>query len=184
MPTYNPAMQKAATAAKYIGEQVAAVVAATGTSDDPQGYGQTVARDLFPDVLPYVVGTPPVYGFAARNGRTLADSARGHAVPGHQHHRPLRAHPGRSQGPANRQLPLRRASLTSCAWAINLGHMALLDLDPDQLLSTMCSRASSARGPTWPYAVWCRCWPPSWRRHAGGGPSRVPYLKATTSGPA
>ncbi len=62
-------------AAKYIGEQVAAVVAASGTSDDPEGYGQTVASDLFPDVLPYVVGTPAVYGFAARNGRTLADNA-------------------------------------------------------------------------------------------------------------
>jgi hypothetical protein len=34
-----------------------------------------VARDLFPDVLPYVIGTPAVYGFAARNGRTLADNA-------------------------------------------------------------------------------------------------------------
>ena len=62
-------------AGKYIGEQIAAVAAATGTSDDPQGYGQTVARDLFPDVLPYVVGTPATYGFAAFNGRTLADNA-------------------------------------------------------------------------------------------------------------
>ena len=40
----------------------------------PRG-GQTVARDLFPDVLSYVVGTPAVYGFAARNGRTRADNA-------------------------------------------------------------------------------------------------------------
>ena len=62
-------------AAKYTGEQIAAVVAATGTSGDPEGYGQTVARELFPDVLPYVVGTPAVYGFASRNGRTLADNA-------------------------------------------------------------------------------------------------------------
>ena len=62
-------------AAKYIGEQVAAVVAAAGTSDDPQGYGQAVARELFPDVLSYMVGTPAVYGFAGRNGRTLADNA-------------------------------------------------------------------------------------------------------------
>ena len=62
-------------AAKYIGEQVAAVVAATGTSDDPEGYGQAVARELFPDVLSYVIGTPAVYGFATRNGRTLADNA-------------------------------------------------------------------------------------------------------------
>ncbi len=42
---------------------------------NPQGYAQTVARELFPDVLPYVVGTPATYGFAARNGRTLADNA-------------------------------------------------------------------------------------------------------------
>ena len=34
-----------------------------------------MARQLFPDVLPYVVGTPATFGFAARNGRTLADNA-------------------------------------------------------------------------------------------------------------
>ena len=34
-----------------------------------------MARDLFPDVLSYVVGTPAVYGFGARNGRTMADNA-------------------------------------------------------------------------------------------------------------
>ena len=62
-------------AAKYIGDQIAAVVAASGTSDDPEGYGNAVAGDLFPDVLSYVVGTPAVYGFAARNGRTQADNA-------------------------------------------------------------------------------------------------------------
>ncbi len=62
-------------AAKYIGEQIAAVVAAAGTSDDPSSYGQAVARELFPDVLPYVVGTPAVYGFTGFNGRTLADNA-------------------------------------------------------------------------------------------------------------
>jgi hypothetical protein len=60
---------------KYIGDLIAAVVSASGTSDDPQGYGQTVARELFPDVLSYVVGTPATYGFAVRNGRTLADNA-------------------------------------------------------------------------------------------------------------
>lgn len=62
-------------AAKYIGDQVAAVVAASGTSGDPHGYGQAVARELFPDVLPYVIGTPASYGFAGFNGRTLADNA-------------------------------------------------------------------------------------------------------------
>ena len=51
------------------------MVAAAGTSGDPQGYGQTVAAELFPDVLPYVVGTPAIYGFAGRNGRTRADNA-------------------------------------------------------------------------------------------------------------
>lgn len=60
---------------KHIGGHISAVVAAGGTSDDPKGYGQTVARALFPDVLPYVVGTPAIYGFAARNGRTMADNA-------------------------------------------------------------------------------------------------------------
>jgi hypothetical protein len=60
---------------KYIGDKIAAVVAASGTSGDPQGYGQIVARQLFPDILPYVVGTPATYGFATRNGRTMADNA-------------------------------------------------------------------------------------------------------------
>ncbi|MET8963466.1 DUF4331 family protein [Streptomyces sp. NPDC004074] len=64
-----------AAAGEEIAGQVAAVVAATGTSTDPEGYGRTVARQLFPDVLPYVVGTPATYGFAVRNGRTLADNA-------------------------------------------------------------------------------------------------------------
>jgi hypothetical protein len=62
-------------AAKYIGDQVAAVVAASGTSDDPRGYGQAVAAALFPDVLSYVVGTPAAYGFTGFNGRTRADNA-------------------------------------------------------------------------------------------------------------
>ncbi len=62
-------------AGEWVAGQVAAVVSASGTSDDPQGYGLTVARRLFPDVLPYVVGTPATYGFAAFNGRTLADNA-------------------------------------------------------------------------------------------------------------
>jgi Domain of unknown function (DUF4331) len=60
---------------KYIADSVTSVVAASGTSDDPPGYGQTVARTLFPDVLTYEVGTPATYGFATRNGRTLADNA-------------------------------------------------------------------------------------------------------------
>ena len=64
-----------AAAGKYIGGQIAAVVAAGGTSADPRAYGEAVARRLFPDVLPYVVGTPATYGFAGFNGRTQADNA-------------------------------------------------------------------------------------------------------------
>ena len=60
---------------KNIADLVTAVVAANGTSGDPEGYGHTVARVLFPDVLRYVIGTPAAYGFAARNGRTIADNA-------------------------------------------------------------------------------------------------------------
>jgi Domain of unknown function (DUF4331) len=60
---------------KYVADSVTSVVAASGTSDDPPGYGQTVARTLFPDVLSYEVGTPATYGFATRNGRTHADNA-------------------------------------------------------------------------------------------------------------
>ena len=51
-------------AAKYIGEQVAAVVAAGDLGRPGTAYGQAVAGELFPDVLPYVVGTPACYGFA------------------------------------------------------------------------------------------------------------------------
>jgi len=76
----NPANERHPSAdfnadGKHIGDLIAAVVSASGTSDDPEGYGETVARALFPDVLRYVVGTPATYGFAARNGRTLADNA-------------------------------------------------------------------------------------------------------------
>ena len=60
---------------QHIAEHIAAVVAANGTSGDPKGYGQTVARELFPDVLPFIVGTPATFGFAVRNRRTLADNA-------------------------------------------------------------------------------------------------------------
>jgi hypothetical protein len=74
----------------HLAGHVSAVVAASGTSAEPDVYGLTVARTLLPDVLPYVVGTPASFGFATRNGRTLADNAPeammalvvGAAVPG------------------------------------------------------------------------------------------------------
>ncbi len=59
----------------HIAEHIAATIAAGKSSADPTGYAQTVAHELFPDVLSYTVGTPATYGFAVRNGRTLADNA-------------------------------------------------------------------------------------------------------------
>jgi hypothetical protein len=59
----------------HLAAQVTAVTAAAGTVGDPQGYGKIVATELLPDVLPYVVGTQAIFGFATRNGRTLADNA-------------------------------------------------------------------------------------------------------------
>jgi len=72
--TRHPSQDVAADG-EHIAGHVAAVVAATGTSADPEGYGQTVARQLLPDVLPYQVGTAASFGFTVRNGRTLADNA-------------------------------------------------------------------------------------------------------------
>jgi Domain of unknown function (DUF4331) len=58
-----------------IANQVAAVVAAGGATEDPHGYGRAVAQQLLPDVLSYTVGSAAGYGFAGLNGRTLADNA-------------------------------------------------------------------------------------------------------------
>ena len=54
---------------------VAGVVSAYGTAEDPHAYAQTVAHRLFPNILPYVVGSPAVFGFASWNGRSLTDNA-------------------------------------------------------------------------------------------------------------
>jgi Domain of unknown function (DUF4331) len=58
-----------------ITDRVAAVVAARGTTTDPRGYGRDIADRLLPDVLPYVIGTPAVFGFTKFNGRALTDNA-------------------------------------------------------------------------------------------------------------
>ncbi|AWS40246.1 DUF4331 family protein [Streptosporangium sp. 'caverna'] len=60
---------------EHIARLVAGVVATNGTLDDPVAYGKAVAQRLFPDLLPYRTGTPAGFGFAGRNGRTLADNA-------------------------------------------------------------------------------------------------------------
>jgi hypothetical protein len=54
---------------------VAGVVSAYGTAEDPRAYAKTVAHRLFPNILPYVVGTSAVFGFASWNGRSLTDNA-------------------------------------------------------------------------------------------------------------
>ncbi len=58
-----------------IAKAVAGVIAAYGTAEDPQAYGEKVARQLCPNILPYEVGTPAVFGFAGWNGRSLTDNA-------------------------------------------------------------------------------------------------------------
>ncbi|MFB3764673.1 MAG: DUF4331 family protein [Methanotrichaceae archaeon] len=58
-----------------VSKLVAGIIAAMGTSDDPQAYGELVAALCFPDILHYEIGTPAVFGFAKRNGRALTDNA-------------------------------------------------------------------------------------------------------------
>ncbi|GGK44712.1 DUF4331 family protein [Nocardia camponoti] len=59
---------------EHLAGHIAAVVKATGTSTDPESYGQIVARQLYPDVLTYVLGSVASYSFAIMNGRSLADN--------------------------------------------------------------------------------------------------------------
>ncbi|WBB70027.1 DUF4331 family protein [Micromonospora sp. WMMD812] len=57
-----------------IAATVGRVVAANGTAPDPEAYGWSVARAVYPDLLTYQIGTPANYGFAVRNGRTMLDN--------------------------------------------------------------------------------------------------------------
>jgi hypothetical protein len=58
-----------------VANAIAGVVAAHGTAEDPRAYGQTVARRMCPNILPYTVGTPAAFGFVEWNGRSLTDNA-------------------------------------------------------------------------------------------------------------
>lgn len=64
-----------ATHGDRVVKAIAAVVAANGTSEDPQGYGTKVAHRFFPNILQYEVGTPATFGFVEWNGRSLTDNA-------------------------------------------------------------------------------------------------------------
>jgi len=54
---------------------IAGVVSAYGTAQDPRAYAERVAHRFFPNMLPYEVGTPAVFGFAEWNGRSMIDNA-------------------------------------------------------------------------------------------------------------
>lgn len=53
--------------------ETAAVVAAMGTSSDPQAYAERLRDTLFPDVLRYEIGTEAHFGVKRRNGRGLSE---------------------------------------------------------------------------------------------------------------
>jgi hypothetical protein len=60
---------------RAIAQAIAQVVAAYGTAEDPNAYAEKLAHRIFPNMLPYQVGTPAAFGFAEWNGRSLIDSA-------------------------------------------------------------------------------------------------------------
>jgi len=55
-------------------KSVASAVAAYGTAEDPAAYAETFVHRIFPNMLPYEIGTPAAFGFAAWNGRSLSDN--------------------------------------------------------------------------------------------------------------
>jgi hypothetical protein len=55
--------------------EVASVVGAYGTAEDPRAYAEAFARRILPNVLPYRVGSAAAFGFAEFNGRSLTDNA-------------------------------------------------------------------------------------------------------------
>jgi len=63
-----------ATYGETIAKVIAGVVSANGTADDPCAYGEKIAHRLCPNILPYRVGTPAMFGFAEWNGRSLTDN--------------------------------------------------------------------------------------------------------------
>lgn len=64
-----------ATYGETVTKAIAAMVAATGTAENPDAHAEMVVQRLFPNILPYVIGTSAVFGFADWNGRSLIDNA-------------------------------------------------------------------------------------------------------------
>jgi hypothetical protein len=63
------------THGQSVAKAVTGVVSAQGTADDPRAYGEKVAHRFCPNILPYEVGTPAVFGFVEWNGRSMTDNA-------------------------------------------------------------------------------------------------------------
>ncbi len=64
-----------ATYGETVTKAIAGVVNANGTAGDPRAYAEKVAHRFFPNILPYEIGTPAIFGFAGWNGRSLTDNA-------------------------------------------------------------------------------------------------------------
>ena len=64
-----------ATYGETIIKAITGAVSANGTAEDPKSYGEKVAHRFLPNILPYEVGTPAVFGFVEWNGRSLTDNA-------------------------------------------------------------------------------------------------------------
>jgi len=64
-----------ATYGEFAIKAIAAVVGAYGTAEDPRAYAEAFVHRLFPNLLPYEVGTQAAFGFAGWNGRSHIDNA-------------------------------------------------------------------------------------------------------------
>lgn len=64
-----------ATYGETVIKAIAGVVSANGTAEDPKAYAERITHRFFPNMLPYEVGTPAVFGFGDWNGRSLTDNA-------------------------------------------------------------------------------------------------------------
>ena len=64
-----------ATYGDVITKAITGVVSANGTAEDPKAYADRIAHRFLPNLLPYEVGTPAVFGFGDWNGRSMTDNA-------------------------------------------------------------------------------------------------------------
>jgi hypothetical protein len=59
----------------HVTKSIGAVVAAYRMAEDPHAYAEKIAHRMFPNMLPYTVGTQVSLGFVEWNGRSLTDNA-------------------------------------------------------------------------------------------------------------